>query len=163
MSRFRIKPPSPSMAVASIALFVALGGTGAYALQGRNSVDSGDLVNRGVKHKDVARNSITGKNVRRNSLSGSDLDLDAKMVSDAFTVAPGTTDGGQPLCPTGSYATGGGWEQNSNQPAPGETVVYSDFPFPPFLPGPPAGWQVSLTNTGSTTGSYTAYAICNDL
>jgi hypothetical protein len=150
------------MVVALIALCVALGGTGAYALQGRNSVDSGDLINQAVKHRDLAPNSVDADNVRPNSLGGADVSLDTQMVSESFTVAPGTTDGGQPICPKGSYATGGGWLQQGNQPPAGATVVYSDFPFPPSNGGVAQGWQVSLTNTGSVTGSYVAYALCTD-
>ena len=162
MRRLRVQRPSPSMVVALIALSIALGGTGAYALQGRNSVDSGDLINQAVKHPDLAPNSVDADNVRPNSLSGSDLTVDPQMVSESFTVAPGMTDGGQPICPKGSYATGGGWLQQSNQPQPGATVVYSDFPFPPSNGGIAQGWQVSLTNTGSVTGTYVAYALCQD-
>jgi hypothetical protein len=162
MSHFRIPRPSPSLVVALIALFAALGGAGAYALQGRNSVDSGDLINRAVKHRDLAPNSVDSNNLRPNSISGSALDVNQQMISQSFTVAPGMTDGGQPLCPKGTYATGGGWLQQSQQPAPGQTVVYSDFPFPPSNGGVAVGWQVSLYNSGSVTGSYVAYALCQD-
>jgi hypothetical protein len=59
--------PSPAMVVAVIALFVALGGSAA-ALSGKNTVDSGDIINGEVKSKDVENNSLTGTDILESSL-----------------------------------------------------------------------------------------------
>jgi len=53
--------------MATIAVFVALGG-GAYALDGRNSVDSGDIRRNAVKSSDIARNAAKGGDVKEATL-----------------------------------------------------------------------------------------------
>ncbi len=60
------------MVVALVALFVSLGG-GAYALKGKNTVDSGDIINNQVKGKDVKDASLTGKDVKDGSVTGADV------------------------------------------------------------------------------------------
>ena len=65
--------PSPSMAVAMVALFVALGGT-ASGLAGSNTVQSDDLgPGAQVTAPDVAANAVNGSDVVDNSLTGSDV------------------------------------------------------------------------------------------
>ena len=59
--------------VGYIALFVALGGTGAYALSGSNTVFSDDIVNGQVKKPDLGANSVGPGKVADNSLTGSDI------------------------------------------------------------------------------------------
>ncbi len=52
-----------------LALFLAVGGgTTAIALRGRNSVDSGDIVNGAVKTADLGRNAATGRKVKESTL-----------------------------------------------------------------------------------------------
>ena len=71
MRRFLRNPrPSPAMAVAFIALLAALSGT-ATALQGKNTVDSGDIKNGKVKTKDLANGAVTGKKIKNNAVTGS--------------------------------------------------------------------------------------------
>ena len=53
--------------MATIAVFVALGG-GAYALDGRNSVDSGDIRKNAVKSSDIATNAAKGRDVAEGTL-----------------------------------------------------------------------------------------------
>lgn len=70
-------------AVAYVALYFALAGS-AVALQGRNSVDSGDIINKQVKSRDLAKNAaksgkiapdaISGASVLDGSLGGADID-----------------------------------------------------------------------------------------
>lgn len=74
--------PSPSMAVAFIALLAALGGT-AVALPGRNTVTADDIKkgaattseirNNTVRTQDIRNGTIRGKDVRNNSLTGADI------------------------------------------------------------------------------------------
>ena len=49
--------PSPSMLVAIVALFAALGGT-AIALPGRNTVKSADIAPKNVKQSDLGSNAV---------------------------------------------------------------------------------------------------------
>jgi hypothetical protein len=75
--------PSPSMAVAFIALLAALGGT-AVALPGTGTVNSGDIRNStirtqdiknnsGVRTQDIRNSTIRGRDVRNNTLRGNDI------------------------------------------------------------------------------------------
>jgi len=54
----------------TLALVVALGGTGAYAA---NTIGSKDIRNGQVKNADLARNAVTGAKVRNRTLTGSDF------------------------------------------------------------------------------------------
>lgn len=87
LSRHR---PSPAMAVAMIALFVALGGTSAYALQGRNTVDSGDIINQQVRSADVQNGGVRSVDVRNDGLRSIDV-LDGTLT--AIDVAFGSLRG----------------------------------------------------------------------
>jgi hypothetical protein len=64
--------PSPSMAVAFVALVAAVAGT-ASALPGKNTVDSGDIRKGAVKRADIARNAVNGRKVRNGSIRGADV------------------------------------------------------------------------------------------
>lgn len=74
MPRPKLRLPSPALAVAMLALFVALGGTGYAALAlPKNSVGSKQLRKNAVKNSDIAANAVTGAKVRRGSLNASDF------------------------------------------------------------------------------------------
>ena len=74
MAPLKRRLPSPALAVALLALFVALGGTGyaAVALQ-KNSVGTKQLRNGAVKNSKIAANAVTGSKVRQRSLSAGDF------------------------------------------------------------------------------------------
>ena len=58
-SRLRSRVPSHTTVVAYLALFLAVGGgTTAVALQGRNTVNSADIINQEVKSNDIQENGI---------------------------------------------------------------------------------------------------------
>jgi len=61
-----------SNVVGYVAVFLALTGSAA-ALQGRNSVNSGDIKPRNVKRSDLARNSVDSAKVINGSLLGEDF------------------------------------------------------------------------------------------
>lgn len=65
MTRFRRLIPSPAMAVALLALFMAMGGS-AYALV----VTSGSIKNNTIRSVDVRNGSLLGKDVRKNGVGG---------------------------------------------------------------------------------------------
>jgi hypothetical protein len=65
--RFRL--PSPSMAVALLALFVALGGSSYAALK----VSGKQIVNNSVRSKDLRNNDVRSADVRNNALTGADI------------------------------------------------------------------------------------------
>ncbi len=61
--------PTPSMAVALLALFVALGGV-SYAVA---TIDSSDIVNDSIKSRDVKNGTLTKADVKGRSLSGRNI------------------------------------------------------------------------------------------
>jgi len=65
MTRFRRLIPSPSMAVALVALFMAMGGS-AYALV----VTSGSIKNNTIRGEDVHNGGLLGKDFRKNGVGG---------------------------------------------------------------------------------------------
>jgi hypothetical protein len=69
--RFR---PSPSMAVAFVALFVAIGGS-SYAVTSlpARSVGSKQLKRSAVRNANIARNAVTGAKVKNRSLTAADI------------------------------------------------------------------------------------------
>ena len=74
MPRIKLHRPSPALAIAVLALFVALGGTGYAALNlPRNSVGSKQLRKSAVRNVDIASNAVTGAKVRRRSLDSTDF------------------------------------------------------------------------------------------
>lgn len=74
MARRKLHLPSPALAVALLALFVALGGTGYAALKlPNNSVGSKQIRKGAVKNADIASNAVTGAKVRPGSLNRSDF------------------------------------------------------------------------------------------
>lgn len=70
MGSLRFRLPSPSMAVALLALFVALGGSSYAALR----VNSKQIVNNSVRSKDLRNNDVRAIDVRKDSLTGADID-----------------------------------------------------------------------------------------
>jgi hypothetical protein len=74
-----VRRPSPALVVSMVALFVALSGS-AVALQGRNSVDSGDIINQEVKSKDVKDNGVKSQDYKDGSV-GTDALLDGGIAS----------------------------------------------------------------------------------
>ena len=78
MPRIKLHRPSPALAIAVLALFVALGGTGYAALNlPRNSVGSKQLRKSAVRNVDIASNAVTGAKVRRRSLDSTDFKPDS--------------------------------------------------------------------------------------
>lgn len=73
-TRGRLRAPSPAMAVAVVALFVALGGTSfaVVSLQ-RNSVLSKHIRKGQVKRSDIAKSAVDSARVKDGSITGADL------------------------------------------------------------------------------------------
>ena len=69
----RLRGLSPTTVIALIALFAAIGGGSAIALEGRNSVDSGDIRNGQVKKQDIRKNAVRSVKVKNNNLRGADI------------------------------------------------------------------------------------------
>ena len=65
-----------SLALSALALFLALGG-GAVALQGKNSVNSGDIKNGAVKGEDVKSDTLRSSDIDNGTLRGVDVEDDS--------------------------------------------------------------------------------------
>lgn len=74
MKRLRISRPSPALVVASISLFVALGGVSYGVATG--SIDSREIKDNSVQGKDLRSSSITARELRTRSLDGTDIKID---------------------------------------------------------------------------------------
>lgn len=87
--------------MATIAVFIALGG-GAYALSGKNTVASDDIINGQVKAEDIggnqvktadiAANQVTGGKVAADTLFGADIGADAIGASEVGPGAVGASE-----------------------------------------------------------------------
>jgi hypothetical protein len=67
--------------MATIAVFLALGG-GAYALQGKNTVDSGDIKPNAVTASDIAPDAVTASDIAPNSVGSAEIKPNAARSAD---------------------------------------------------------------------------------
>ena len=75
-SRVRIGRPSPALVVATIALIVALGGTGYAAFKlPANSVGTKQLRKGAVTPSKIKTGAVNGAGVKNKSLTGADINL----------------------------------------------------------------------------------------
>ena len=65
--------PSPTTVIACLALFFAVAGGSAIALQGRNTVDTGDIKKGAVRTSDIRNNAVTTKKIRNNHVRAADI------------------------------------------------------------------------------------------
>ena len=86
MTRFRRLIPSPAMAVALLALFMAMGGS-AYALV----VTSGSIKNNTIRSKDVRNSGLVGKDVRSDGFGGRAIKESTLGTVPSALVADGST------------------------------------------------------------------------
>jgi hypothetical protein len=156
-SRLR-RLPSPALMIAGVALFLSLGG-GAYALQGRNTVDSGDIQKGAVGKSETAARSVGSSEIRGGSIQPGDLG-DYSYVNQAnFTVPANLPASGSVNCDNGDTAAGGGF--NTGAPAPDQQNVEASYPS--GLPSDdPPGWTVVLYNRTASPITNTVYVVCND-
>ncbi len=85
MRKFLLRRPSPALIVASLALFVALGG-GAYAAfkLPKNSVGSKQIKNGAVVNSKLANNSVGTAKLRNNSVTSSKINTSGLTVPNAL-------------------------------------------------------------------------------
>jgi hypothetical protein len=115
MKRFHPRRPSPAMAVALLALFVAMGGTGYAALNlPKNSVGAKQIKKNAVTGVKLKKNAVTGTKVKDHSLTGADISAGTlgKTPSTANADHATAADQAAPRGPAGGALTG-------NYPSPG--------------------------------------------
>ncbi len=128
--------------VATLALIIAVGGSSAYALQGKNTVFSDD----------IAPNEVKGKDTAEGSLKIPRLEFDDDSVT---STAGGEILQAQAQCPAGYGVTGGGIANGSEL-----NVLYDG----PGLAAPGGGddrdsWDATVRSTAGSQ-SVRVYAIC---
>ena len=137
--------------MATIAVFVALGG-GAYALDGRNSVDSGDIRKNAVKSSDIAKNAAKGRDVAEGTLvigAKSLRRVRQRSATDA-DIPPGGTGIAKVQCNQGEQFLSGGSDYSGTD----VSITASRFE-------PPNGWAVFLDNeAASGNANLTAHVYC---
>lgn len=180
--------PSPAMAVALIALFVALGGSSYAALK----VTSKNVKDNSLRSADIRNNSLKSADVKDGSLLSDDFAADqlpqgakgdkgdtgpqgpkgdpgattaVMRTGTPFTVGPTTFGTGTASCQPGERATGGGLFNETNV-----SVLHltSSYPLPNPTTAPstgngqtPTGWRVWVANeSGTPQEKLEVYVIC---
>jgi hypothetical protein len=96
--------PSPAMAVAMLALFIALGGTGVAATQlSRDSVGKRQIRTGAVTTSELRNSAVTGAKVANGSLTGVDIDV-ARLGKVPAAVDADRVNGRAVGCPAGTVA-----------------------------------------------------------
>ena len=92
MHRFLKRRPTPALAVAFTALFVALSGLAVAgpSLPGTGRVHSNDIHNGQVRTADIRNNEVRGADVRTGTLRGSDVGNDSMTGVDILESSLGT-------------------------------------------------------------------------
>jgi len=159
MKRF-IRRPSPATAIALLALFVALGGTGwaAIRITGK-SVRNGTLTG-----KDVKRNSLTGRQIRESTLRGVLRGSRTTIRSASIPVGANATNGNynsravSVACGPGEFAvsSGSGW----NEPTENLELatVYSRLTVHPS--GTPTGATARGSSDVPVPRTFTVFVLC---
>jgi hypothetical protein len=153
--------PGPAMAVATLALFVVLGGGAAVA---GTLVTSAQIQNHTIQLQDLSRSTINALKGQRGlpgaagpaGPAGLDGGFDPSklqyVTGPEYGVAPGYTQAAQVYCPAGSKAISGGYILISGG---GGTVWGSDS----FDSG--ASWTIFADNFyGAVLADFKSYAVC---
>lgn len=90
MRALRLRRPSPAMAVALLALFVALGGVSYGVATGsidsreikNNTIRTKDIRNNDIRSKDIRNSTVTGRDIKTGTIAGSDVKNDTLTGSD---------------------------------------------------------------------------------
>jgi hypothetical protein len=165
MSRFRLRRPGGATLIASVALFVALGGTGyaAFSLP-KNSVGSKQLKNNAVTTSKIKNGAVTVGKLKNGAVTAGKINasgltvpnaLHANNADNAITATNATTAAtatGQGTLASGKTEIGivGGVFQN------GPTVsspLATTVTFPLLAPVALSGSSIEVAPTTSCTGS----------
>ena len=160
LPRFRseLRRPSPSFVLAAIALFVALGGTGAYAV---DRVTSKEIGKGEVKRSDLGKNVVVSKKVAKDSLQGSDLAFEPTIATgNNVAVPPGGVRDLEATCQAGQIVSGGGWVLGSAPSDPSVTELTTS-PWPPTNGGTTDTWLATVRNDDDNVEvTASAIALC---
>jgi hypothetical protein len=143
----------------ALALFIAIGGGSAFALAGRNTVTSDDIVRGNVRTSDIAHNAVTASKIN-NAASGSDAvnadKLDA-ISGENYQLGDGFSGGGGFVANDGDsinpIAILGGGHLSFSCGSPTSTLAYIDNGGDPFATDFWLGDGATATHTTVADGS----------
>jgi hypothetical protein len=170
MSRFRLRRPGGATVIASVALFVALGGTGyaAFSLP-KNSVGSKQLKNNAVTTGKLKNGAVTAGKINASGLTVPNA-LHANSATTAITATNATNATNASNAITATNATTAATATGQGTLASGKTEigivggVFQNGPtvssplavtatFPVLAPVPLTGSSIEVAPTASCTGS----------
>ena len=159
MKRF-IRRPSPATAIALLALFVALGGTGWAAIR----ITGKSVKNRSLTGKDIKRNSLTGRQIRESRLRGVLQGSRATIRSASVPVGANATNGNYNSkavsvgCGPGEFAVsaGSGWDEPTENLE--LATVYSRLTLDPS--GRPTGATARGSSDIPVPRTFTVFVLC---
>ena len=137
--------------ISCLALFFAIAGGSAIALQGRNSVDSGDIKRGAVKTADIANNAVTTRKIKDTHVRAADIQTNAVGTSEIGDGQVGTSEIGDGQVGTSEIGDGQVGDDDLAAPEPytlavlgngGEgDCIWSNRTFPPVRTNPPAFYK----------------------
>jgi len=154
----RISLPTPSMAVACLALGVALGGTSYAAVKippdsvGRSAIREGAIGTAQIRDGSIAKKDLKKGVIPPRPKDGTSVVR--QQSGDA--VAAGAVGAVSAACQAGERATGGGGGF-AGPPTTNDNVVDS---FPVGGKPVPTRWRISLFNGGASSRTPVAYVLC---
>jgi hypothetical protein len=148
--RGRRPRPRYSDVMATIAVFIALGGTGYAAITlPKNSVSSKQIRNGQVKNADLGKDAVTGVKVKAGSLESTDFKPGQLVAGAPGPAGPKGETG--PAGATGAAGAAGAAGKNGTDGTPGTARAYAYVDNNALVPARTKGFT-ALTHTG--TGTY---------
>jgi hypothetical protein len=144
----RVRLPSPAMAIAVAALFVALSGTAVAAgivPLAKRALSADNAKKLGGQTAAQISSAAAARPGPASSVAGLTSVRTAPVSVGAESIAPATV-----ACAAGEKASGGGFLMAS-----GATLLLSSAPT-----ADGSGWTVLVFNVAESAGSGTAYAVC---
>ena len=129
--------PSPTTVIACMALFFAVAGGSAIALQGRNSVDSGDIKKGAVKTSDIRNGAVTTRKIKNNHVRAADIQANAVGTSEIADGQVGVAD----LTPPEAYRRVGAAGEPAFINGVEGDCIYTNASAPPIRVNPVAFYK----------------------
>jgi hypothetical protein len=157
--------------IATIALFLALGGSAYAVTAGKNTVKSKSIAKGAVKTSDIANKAVTAKKLKpgavpSNAIAANSVNADklGSVVTRKTTVAllDNTTNSATVYCKPGEQLLGGGSSIGAGDVFEGASTPLQANNQDPAEGAPAQGWLATYTNPvgGSGTATIFAWAIC---
>lgn len=143
--------------MATLAVFIALGGGAVYAA---DKIGGSEIKKKAIKKRHVSPHSITGAKIRKGAVKsvhlGDPLPITPVVRTGSLTV-PTNGQGGQvAACEAREVAVGGGFSSGG---IAGTTQVDANRPLA-SSGETPRGWLVVLDNTSNRSSTYEIFAVC---